>query len=149
VASELSGTGHIPTPLILDITVLSDLARGDADTIRLIQGYDARGQPMVVPTLAITWALLDAYTADAVDAIRGLTRLTEVTVAPLKDAKQASSLAMVIATTGLDAGDAHVAAVADAAICPILTREAARWQQPSAALDNPLHIIEIADPDYR
>jgi predicted nucleic acid-binding protein len=139
--------GHTPTPLILDTTVLSELARGDAGTIQLIQQYDAAGQPMVVPTLAITWTLLDTHTETALDALHGLSMLAEVTVAPLRDAEQATSLATVIATTGLDAGDAHVAAVADAAICPILTRDAVSWQQPSAALDNPLHVIEIADPD--
>ena len=42
--------------------------------------------------------------------------------------------------------DAHVAAVADAAICPILTVNAAKWRAHAAALDEPLHVIEIADP---
>lgn len=41
----------------------------------------------------------------------------------------------------------HVAAIGDAAICPILTMNAAKWQGPSADLDQPLHIIKIADPD--
>jgi hypothetical protein len=40
-----------------------------------------------------------------------------------------------------------VAAVADAAICPILTLDAAKWRQYAERLDEPLHIIEIADPD--
>jgi hypothetical protein len=39
-----------------------------------------------------------------------------------------------------------VAAVADAAICPILTLNAAKWRAHAAALDEPLHLIEIADP---
>jgi hypothetical protein len=42
---------------------------------------------------------------------------------------------------------AHVAAVADAAICPILTLEAQKWRQHARDLDEPLHIIEIADPE--
>ncbi|HYX60641.1 MAG TPA: hypothetical protein VE888_16735 [Streptosporangiaceae bacterium] len=40
-----------------------------------------------------------------------------------------------------------MAAVADAAICPILTLDAAKWQQYAEGLDEPPHIIEIADPD--
>ncbi len=47
----------------------------------------------------------------------------------------------------LDPWDAHVAAVADAAVCPILTLDAPKWRQHSGDLDEPLHIIEIADPD--
>ena len=53
----------------------------------------------------------------------------------------------MIAGIGLDPWDAHVAAVADAAICPIPTLEAAKWRQYAERLDEPLHIIEIADPD--
>ena len=39
-----------------------------------------------------------------------------------------------------------MAAVADAAVCPILTLDAARWREHAADLDEPLHFIEIADP---
>jgi hypothetical protein len=39
-----------------------------------------------------------------------------------------------------------VAAVADAAVCPILTLDAAMWREHAADLDEPLHVIEIADP---
>ncbi len=38
---------------------------------------------------------------------------------------------------------------ADVAIYPILTLDAAKWQQPSADLDEPLHIVEISDPGQR
>jgi predicted nucleic acid-binding protein len=69
-----------------------------------------------------------------------------VTPAALSGAGQASRLAAVIARTGLDPWDAHVAAVADVAICPILTLDARKWQQPAAQLDEPLHIVEISDP---
>ena len=37
-------------------------------------------------------------------------------------------------------------AVADASVCPILTADAPKWRDPAAALDDPLHIIEIAEP---
>ncbi len=44
-------------------------------------------------------------------------------------------------------GDAHVAAAADVSVCPILTLDAAKWREHAGDLDEPLHIIEIADPD--
>ncbi len=53
----------------------------------------------------------------------------------------------MMSVTKLDQWDAHVAAIADVAVCPILTLGAAEWVQPSSALDNPPHIIEIAAPD--
>jgi predicted nucleic acid-binding protein len=73
--------------------------------------------------------------------------LENAEVASLRDAEQAAHLAGVIARTGLDPWDAHVAAVADVAICPILTLDAAKWREHSASLDAQLHIIHIADPD--
>jgi predicted nucleic acid-binding protein len=139
--------GAAPAPLIVDVSVLVAIARGDAPVTGLILDYDARGQPLVIPVLAMTAASLDMRTEEAEDLLAGLERLDNVIVAPLRDAEQATRLAAVIARTGLDPWDAHVAAVADAAICPILTLEAAKWQQHSRDLDEPLHIIEIADPD--
>ena len=55
-------------------------------------------------------------------------------------------LASIVARTGLDAWDAHAAAVADASVCPILTLNGAKWRQHSGELDEPLHFIEIEDP---
>jgi predicted nucleic acid-binding protein len=82
-----------------------------------------------------------------VPRVRGLERLENAGVASLRDAEQAARLAVVIARTGLDPWDAHVAAVADAAIYPILTLDAAKWRGHSTELDEPLHVIEITDPD--
>jgi predicted nucleic acid-binding protein len=67
--------------------------------------------------------------------------------ASVRDAEQAVRLADVIARTGLDTWDAHVAAVADAAICPILTLDASKWREHAGDLDERLHFVEIADPD--
>lgn len=135
------------TPLILDTSVLTAIARGDADIIALVQEYDVRGQPIVIPALAMAGASLDTRSEESDDLLAGLELLRVVAVAPLSGAEQAARLAHVIARTGLDPWDAHVAAIADVAICPILTLNAATWQRPSADLDDPLHIIEIADPD--
>jgi predicted nucleic acid-binding protein len=134
------------TPLILDTSVLTAVARGDADIIALVQEYDARGQPIVIPALAIAGASLGIRTEEGDDLLAGLELLEVVTVAPLSGAEQAARLAHLVARTGLDPWDAHVAAIADVAISPILTLNAAKWEHASADLDDPLHIIEIADP---
>jgi predicted nucleic acid-binding protein len=138
-------TGPTATPLVLDTSVLAAVARGDADIIGLIQAYDGRGQPMVIPALAVTGASLDVRSEEADDLLAGLELLEAATGGPLKGADQATRLSAVIAKTRLDVWDAHAAAIADAAICPILTLDTAKWRQPSADLDEPLHIIEIAD----
>jgi len=67
--------------------------------------------------------------------------------APVGDVGQALRLIDIAEKTGLDVCAAHVAAVADASICPILTLDAERWRRASAALSDPLHIIESADPE--
>ena len=134
-------------PLVLDTSVITEVARGDSDMIIFIQQYDAREQALVIPALAITGASLDARGEDSEELLGGLELLDNVTIAPLRGAEQAARLAEVIARTELDPWDSHVAAVADASICPILTLNAAKWRQPSATLDEPLHIVEIAGPE--
>jgi hypothetical protein len=136
-----------PAPLVLDSSVTIAVARADADIIGLIQAYDARSQPLVIPALAITAASLDARSEDADDLLGGLELLGNAEIAALRSADQAARLAWVIARTGLDPWDAHVAAVADAAVCPVLTLDAGKWRQYGAGLDEPLHIIEVSDPD--
>jgi predicted nucleic acid-binding protein len=136
-------------PFVLDTSVVTAVARGDPDIIGLIQGYDARGQPLVIPALTIAGASLDARSEEADDLLGGLELLDNVTIAPLRGTEQAARLADIMAKTGLDPWGAHVAAIADVAIYPILTLDAAKWRQPSADLDEPLHIIEISDPDDR
>jgi predicted nucleic acid-binding protein len=139
-------SGASRTPFILDTSVLTAVARGDADIIALVQEYDSLGQPIVIPALAIAGASLDTRSEEGDDLLAGLELLEVVTVAPLSGTEQAARLAHLVARTGLDPWDAHVAAIADVAICLILTLNAAKWQRPSADLDEPLHIIEIVDP---
>ena len=135
-----------PRPYVIDVSVLVAVARADAGVTRLLLNLDGQGQPLVVPVLTMVAASLDARTEDADLALRGLERLDSVLLAPLRDADQAARLAAVIARTGLDPWDAHVAAVANAAACAILTLDAAKWREHAGDLDEPLHIIEIADP---
>ena len=138
--------GATPAPYVLDVSVLTAITRGDYGIMTFILELDASGQPLVIPALAIAGASLDLRSDDAEAILHGLERLESVMIAPLRDAEQAVRLAAVIAKTGLDPWDAHAAAVADAAICPILTLNAARWREHAADLDEPLHFIEIADP---
>ena len=63
--------------------------------------------------------------------------LDNAEIAALRGTEQAARLAEVIARTGLDPWDAHVAAVADAAICPILALDAVKWRQHSTGFDEP------------
>ena len=139
-------SGAAPAPYVLDVSVLTAITRGDYGIMTFIQGLDASGQPLVIPALAIVAASLDLRSDDTEAILHGLERLGTVMIAPLRDAEQAVRLAAVIARTGLDPWDAHVAAVADAAVCPILTLDAAMWREHAADLDEPLHVIEIADP---
>jgi predicted nucleic acid-binding protein len=139
-------TGAIPTPYILDVSVLTAIARGDSDISGLILELDARGRPLVVPVLAMAAAALDVRSADADATLHGLEQLDHAEVAVLRDADQAARLASVVARTGLDPWDAQVAAVADASICPILTLDADKWRALPEDQDAPRHVIEISDP---
>ena len=136
----------VPTPWVLDSSVLVEVARADTRTVTLVQELDARGRPLVIPALAVTGASLDMHSDEAAELLEGLERLKNAMTAALRDAEQAVRLAAVIARTGLDPWDAHAAAVADAAVCPILTLNATRWREHAADLDESLHFIEIADP---
>ena len=139
--------GAAPTPWVLDVSVLVAVAREDHGVMALIQRLDASGRPLVIPVLAMTMASLDVRSDDTEALLHGLEQLANAMTAPLRDAEQAVKLADELARTGLDPWDSHVAAVADAAVCPILTLNAGKWRQHTADLDESLHLIEIADPD--
>jgi predicted nucleic acid-binding protein len=138
--------GAVPTPYILDVSVLTAIARADSDISGLILQLDAWGRPLVLPVLAMAAASLDARSADADATLHGLEQLDNAEIAPLRDADQAAVLASTMARTGLDPWDAHVAAIAGASICPILTLDAAEWHGLPDEPDAPRHVIEISDP---
>ena len=138
--------GAAPAPWVLDASVLIEVARGDTRIVTLVQELDARGGPLLIPALAVTGALLDIRGDEAAELLEGLEQLGNTMTAALRDAEQAVRLAAVIARTELDPWDAHVAAVADASVCPIITLDASKWRAHARDLDEPLHVIEIADP---
>ncbi|GAA3161784.1 hypothetical protein GCM10010466_60930 [Planomonospora alba] len=133
-------------PLILDTGVLIELARGDADVMTMIARFDDRQQPMVMSVLAITGASLDSGSKDATDLLLGVATMEQITIAGLHEPDHGTTLASVINRTGLAPWDAHVAALADVSVCPVLTLDMTHWQQAARAFDEPLHIIEITDP---
>jgi predicted nucleic acid-binding protein len=139
--------GAQAAPLVLDVSVLAEAARGDWDVMSFLQGIDAAGRALVIPALAVTGASLDSRSEDAGAILHGLGRMRCAMVAALEGAGQAVRLADVIARTGLDPWDAHAAAVADASVCPILTLDALKWRQHAHDLDELLHFVELADPD--
>lgn len=134
------------TPYILDVGVLTEIARGDADLIGLMRDYDRAGQPLVVSAPAAVGALLAARGDEADDLLAGLTSFQNAQVAQLDGIEQAALLSAVITRTGLDPWNAHVAAIADLATCPVLTLDRTPWQAASHAMDDPLYFIVIADP---
>jgi hypothetical protein len=137
-----------PTPHILDSAILTDVARGDADLIGFLQDFDRSGQSLVIPALTAAGALLDSRgLPDAQALLTGLAAFERATIAPLDGIHQAGQLAEMIAITGLNPYDAHVAAIAEVSVCPILTMDASHWEAPSRALDKPLFVVEIAEPD--
>lgn len=140
-------SGATPSPYVLDASTLIAVARGDAQAMTAVQSLDALGRPLVVPALALTAASLDARSEEADELLEGLELLGGTMVAPLASTEQALSLATVIAKTGLDPWDAHVAAIADASVCPVITLNPAKWREHAHDLDEPLYFIEIADPD--
>jgi len=139
--------GAVPVSYVLDVSVVTAVARGDTEIMTFIQRLDGTGRPMVIPVLAVAGASLDTRSEEADELLEGLELLGNAEIAPLQGAEQAARLAAVIARTKLDPWDAHVAAVADASVCPILTLDAAKWRDHAGDLDDPLHIIEITDPD--
>lgn len=140
-------TGAVSPPYVLDVGVLTAIARGDAEVTGFVLGHDARHGVNILPALAVAAASLDARPFDADKALRGLGQLANAVFAPVQGTGQALMLAAVAARTGLDAWHAHVAAVATASGCATVTLDAATWREHAGELDPPIRIIEIADPD--
>jgi predicted nucleic acid-binding protein len=138
--------GAIPQPWVLDVSVLAMIAGGDGDMMELAQSLDSGGRPLVIPVLAIAGALAGGDD-EAPPLLRALERLGNSMPAPVQGAPQAARLADVIRRTGLDPWDAHVASVADASVCPIVTLDPGKWRGHAHDLDEPLHLIEIEDPE--
>lgn len=80
--SEEGRSTTTPTSWVLDVSVLTAIARADPEATYLVIALDGRGHPLIIPVLAITAASTDAGTEDGDIALRGLQRLENVIVAP-------------------------------------------------------------------
>ena len=76
--SEEGGATTTPAPWVLDVSVLTAIARADPEVTYLVIALDGRGRPLIIPVLAITAASSDAGTEDGDIALRGLERLENV-----------------------------------------------------------------------
>jgi hypothetical protein len=133
-------------PLILDTGVLAELARGDLNLMEMVARWDEQGQPMVMSVVAVAAAARDSGSKDSTDLLLGIATMDQITVAGLREPEHGIILASVLGRTGLDWGDAHVAALADTSVCPVLTLDSAHWTAAVRAFEEPLHVIEISDP---
>ncbi|MGP4104559.1 hypothetical protein [Nonomuraea sp. KM90] len=133
-------------PLILDTGVLVELARGDLNLMEMVARWDEHGQAMVMSVVAVASAARDSGSKDATDLLLGIATMDQITVAGLPEPEHGIALASVLGGTELDWGDAHVAALADTSLCPILTLDGSHWAPAIRAFEEPLHVIEIPDP---
>jgi predicted nucleic acid-binding protein len=140
-------SGAVPLPYVFDTSACIGVARSDARVMELVLNLSAQERTVHVPVLALAAASLDSRSDDAAEMLEGLELFGNVQVTPLEGWEQALRLATVISKTGLDPWDAHVAMVADEEICPILTLDPAKWNGHLTDLGEPLHIMEIAEPE--
>ncbi|GAA4976711.1 putative nucleic acid-binding protein [Nonomuraea thailandensis] len=133
-------------PLILDTGVLIELARGDLNLMEMVARWDEQGQPMVMSVVAVAAAARNSGSKDSADLLLGIATMGQITVAGLGEPEHGIILATVLGRTDLDWGDAHVAALADTSMCPILTLDSSSWTAAIRAFEEPLHVIEISDP---
>lgn len=135
-----------PPPYVADVSILAALSRADQQVGTLLQSLDRQGQQVAVPVLAITGAFLGAPGREDRDLLDdALERFGIIIIAPLRDKAQAIDLARAIGRAGLDPWDAHVAAVARASGCRILTVNGPKWREHEHDLGKRLEFVQVED----
>jgi len=135
-----------PPPYVADVSILTALGRADQQAGTLMQSLDRMGQQVAAPVLAITGAVLGAESREDRDLLSdALERFGIFIIAPLRDKAQAAALAVAIGKTGLDPWDAHVAAVARASGCRILTLNGPKWREHRDDLGERLEFFQVED----
>lgn len=133
-------------PYVADVSILAALSRADEQAGTLLQSLDRQGQQVAVPVLAITGALVAAVSREDRDLLSvTLERFGAFIVAPLRDKAQAIDLARAVSRAGLDPWDAHVAAVAHASGCRILTLDGPKWREHEHDLGTRLEFVQVED----
>ncbi|WP_186403911.1 hypothetical protein [[Actinomadura] parvosata] len=135
---------------VLDATVLAEVGRGDNDVIALLQQFDADNISMIVPALAVTGAAVEAAATDAqLAVIRGVGRLEAAGFAGITAFDDATDLArMRVEVEALgELWDAQTALHALLRNCPVLTTDAARWQDAVREMAGHLTVVEMSQLD--
>ncbi|MEU6413928.1 hypothetical protein [Microbispora sp. NPDC046933] len=135
---------------VLDVSVVSEVARGDLPMITLLFEFDAQGLRLMVPALVVAAAAAEMGGADEgfLPAVRGIARLEHGVYAPLGDFDDALELGQVAAGLARDSRplweDAHTVMLARLEGADILTLDAGRWA--GLELDG-VQVTEVADPE--
>lgn len=134
---------------VLDVTVLADCARGDAELIGMIQQFDVDHVTLIVPALAVTGATIDVGGApEQVALIRGICRLDSARFAGLTEFDDAAELARLRFVTTLEhLWDVHTAEVALNRGVPVLTLDHGRWREAVRETGGDLSVVEVSDLD--
>ncbi|GAA0412411.1 hypothetical protein Acor_16520 [Acrocarpospora corrugata] len=135
------------TGFVLDSSVVSEIARGDASLIAMLFGLESKGFSLVVPALVVA-----SVTAEVVEptgflpAVRGIARLDNGIYGSLGDFDDALELGRAAGRLGAAVSwpDAHTVMLARLWRAQILTLDVARWSDYD--LDG-VHVTEIADPE--
>ncbi|GIH80982.1 hypothetical protein [Planobispora longispora] len=135
---------------VLDAMVLTEVARGDSDTIILLQQLDAEKITLIVPALAVTGAAVDVGCVDEqLATVRGVCRLNSakfVGPATFDDSADLAQLRLEIESLG-ELWDVHTAVQAILHGCPILTTDYGRWKDAVLEARGALSVVEVTDLD--
>ena len=140
------GGNPVPPPYVLDLSILTAVARGDTGVTGLLLIFDGRGQPLVLPVLAVLQASLDTRTADADRALRGVVAWNmpsslrcETPFRPqglpgdLQDRPGSGGRACGVRRRCFDLPHPH--------------HGRGKWREHAGKLDKPLNFVEYAEPD--
>ncbi|MER5318537.1 hypothetical protein [Streptosporangium roseum] len=140
--------GDVKQALVLDVSVLTECARGDVGIINLIQQFDADRKPLIIPAMAVTGATVElGGDQDQLAVVSGLCRLDSANLTAVSNFKDGVEIGQVLieVESCTTPWDAHAVTEALLHRCPILTTDYARWKGIVQDLSGGLTIVEIAD----
>ncbi|MFF3665961.1 hypothetical protein [Microtetraspora malaysiensis] len=138
-----------PRQYVLDVTVVSEVARGDLPLITMLFELDERGLHLVVPALVVSAVAAEmggSEEAKYLPAVRGIARLEHGAYGPLVGFDDALELGHTAAEMGDKRlwEDVHTVLLARQEGAAILTLDAGRWSELELA---GVQVAEIADPE--
>ncbi|MFR9753988.1 hypothetical protein ACL02S_23515 [Nocardia sp. 004] len=133
---------------VLDDTLITAFAHGDAHVTHLIASLDARKLRMAAPAnvLVVSQAGLSDEQCETLNAV--VAHVEHVMLDDLSDLDHITALAHALGWLGSphDVAAAHAAAVAKRLDWPVLTLDAARWQLVSEKLPWKVPLVELREP---